>query len=192
MLLVVFLFTSYLVGPKAYVNTLSSSLAKGGTCGATKTTRTTMHLAADVTSTNAVKGPLSGIDVTSSEYYSSKIKMDSREDVAWLMEPGLLWEAAVQDANDMSPEDYIKDIDRRVSNFAASGEVHDREIFYNVLDSICYPDKKNRGKLRLVLGGKSVGKSLVLGDFKRKLDRKVGYMTLPVESFRVRLFRLEF
>ena len=71
-----------------------------------------MHLAADVTSTNAVKGLLSGIDVTSSEYYSSKIKMDSREDVAWLMEPGLLWEAAVQDANDMSPEDYIKDIDR--------------------------------------------------------------------------------
>ena len=70
-------------------------------------------------------------------------------------------------------------MNEKLELFWASREVHDREIFYRFLENIY---KSKNGQLRLVLGGKSVGKSLVLNDFKKKLDDKVGYMALLVDG----------
>jgi len=125
-------------------------------------------------------GLLNGIDVTSAEYYTSSLKMDSDEDVAWLFQLGLLWDAASKDASErnVTTHEYVNDVLDAINEFQASDEVHDREDFYAFLDLI----KRSNGSLRLVLGGKSVGKSLVLGDFKSKLEKSTEYFPLLVDG----------
>ena len=125
-------------------------------------------------------GLLRGIDVVSADYYSQSLAIDSIDDVEWLLTPGLLWEAATKDAQDrnMTTEDYLKDMYDAMDKFTVSGEVHDREEFYQFLNGVY----ANTGKLLLVLGGKSVGKSLVLADFEKKLQEKRNYYPLLVDA----------
>jgi hypothetical protein len=54
--------------------------------------------------------------------------MNSTDDVQWLWEPGVLWEAATKDANERNI--YTSDYLERVNCALVSREVHDREGFY--------------------------------------------------------------
>jgi len=49
--------------------------------------------------TDSSVGLLNGIDVMSAKYYTSDLKMDSLDDVQWLKDPGVAWEAAIADAS---------------------------------------------------------------------------------------------
>jgi hypothetical protein len=122
-------------------------------------------------------GLLTGIDdATSAEYYSSKLVVNSTDDVQWLLKLGLLWDAATKDAamKDISTIDYVKNVKDALKKFRKSGQVHDREDFYQFLEKVY----ETEGCFLLVLGGKSVGKSLVLRDFARKLKNST--MSLPL------------
>ena len=123
---------------------------------------------------------LRGIDVVSTDYYSQNLAMDSINDVEWLLKPGLLWAAATKDAQDrnMTTEDYVEEMYAATGKFIVSGEVHDREDFYRFLEVVY----RGEGKLLLVLGGKSVGKSLVLADFEKKLREKGNFFPLLVDA----------
>jgi hypothetical protein len=121
-------------------------------------------LAATPTSDDTVGGLLAGIDVESAEYFSSKLVMNSEDDVQWLLEPGRLWEAATKDAQargDISTEDYLESMECALEEFQEPGTVHDREAFFQFLKQVY----ESKGNFFLVLGGKSVGKSLVLRGF---------------------------
>jgi hypothetical protein len=125
-------------------------------------------------------GLLTGIDVESAEYFSSELATKTTADVQWLWEPGVLWEAATKDANEqnVSTGDYLDRVSRALEDFQHSGEVHDREVFYQFLERV----HKSKGNLLLVLGGKSVGKSLVLRDFAAKLDESTKMWPLLVDG----------
>jgi hypothetical protein len=125
-------------------------------------------------------GLLTGIDVETAEYYSSKLKMDSLDDVQWLVEPGHLWEAATKDAKAQgnTTDVYLKRMKHALAEFQKSGEVHDREDFYQFLEKV----NTSQGKFLLVLGGKSVGKSLVLRDFAVKKLSPKNYWPLLVDA----------
>eukprot|EP00549_Striatella_unipunctata_P016900 CAMPEP_0118689916 /NCGR_PEP_ID=MMETSP0800-20121206/9770_1 /TAXON_ID=210618 ORGANISM="Striatella unipunctata, Strain CCMP2910" /NCGR_SAMPLE_ID=MMETSP0800 /ASSEMBLY_ACC=CAM_ASM_000638 /LENGTH=179 /DNA_ID=CAMNT_0006587397 /DNA_START=234 /DNA_END=770 /DNA_ORIENTATION=+ len=127
-------------------------------------------------------GLLHGIDVASSEYFTSSLKMDAPDNVDWLMERGLFWNAATMDAKErnVTTIQYIEDVVNSMIRFKKRDEVHDREKFYSFLEQVFQED----GKLLLVLGGKSVGKSLVLADFERKLEKRKGFCTLLVNARR--------
>jgi hypothetical protein len=131
------------------------------------------------TSSDDDLGLLTGIDVESAEYYSSDLIMKSTDDVQWLLEPGHLWEAATKDANEqnVSTHDYLNRVYSALEEFQNSGEVHDREDFYQFLGKV----HTSKGNFLLVLGGKSVGKSLVLRDFAAKLPTEK-YMPLLVDA----------
>lgn len=80
-------------------------------------------------------GLLRKIDYKSDDCYcySQDLKMDSINDIAWLMNQGLAWEAAKEDAKDgrfNSTEAYLKNISEAFAEFELSKEVHDREDFY--------------------------------------------------------------
>jgi hypothetical protein len=77
-------------------------------------------------------GLLTGIDV------ESELAMNSTDDVQWLWEPGLLWEAATKDANvqNISTSDYLELVRGAMIKFRESGEVHDREVFYQFLEEV--------------------------------------------------------
>jgi hypothetical protein len=111
-------------------------------------------------------GLLTGIDVETAEYYSSKLTMDALDDVQWPLEPGRLWEAATKDAKAQgnTTDVYLKRMNLALEEFQNSGKVHDREDFYQFLGKV----HTSEGQFLLVLGGKSVGKSLVLSDFAVK------------------------
>ena len=158
-----FCLSATIIRSAAYSSSLARASKTVGSCGVTTTTCLSAA-ATPSTTDNAVKGLLSGIDVTSAKYYSSQLKMDTTDDIKWLMEPGLLWEAVVKDAKErnITPEEYIKDVEDGIIKFKFSGKVHDREAFYTFLETMF----RSPGGLRLVLGGKSVGKSLVLRDVK--------------------------
>jgi ATPase domain predominantly from Archaea len=115
-------------------------------------------------------GLLRGIDdVTTARYYSADLKMDSVEDVKWLKEVGLPYQAAIKDAaqQDITVDEYLEKVEAAVTTFIKSGKVHDREEFYEFLEGAV---NTTTGKFCLILGGKSVGKSLVLADFAKKLQ----------------------
>ena len=126
-------------------------------------------------------GLLRGVDVETGEYYTPNLKMDKSDDMKWLSKLGLLWEAATKDAaaRNMNTDVYVEGMLRALAKFKLSGEVHDRDIFYEFLRRRI---ELNEGQLLLVLGGKSVGKSLVLNDFKQKLAGKDAYLPILVDA----------
>jgi hypothetical protein len=115
-------------------------------------------------------GLLRGISVNKAQYYTTELQMDSVADMQWLRELGLPYEAAKKDTAEQSipVAEYLATVQDALVTFVMdSGEVHDREDFYNFLNSAV----ERRGKICLVLGGKSVGKSLVLADFTKQLQQ---------------------
>jgi hypothetical protein len=138
--------------------------------------RQSWHLAAATSS----DGLLTGIDVESAEYYSSDLVMKSTDDVRWLLEPGHLWEAATKDANEqnISTDVYLNCVYRALQEFQSSGEVHDREDFYQFLGQVY----ESSGNLLLVIGGKNIGKSLVLYDFADQLSSTTNFWPLLVDG----------
>jgi hypothetical protein len=124
------------------------------------------------------RGLLRGVvdtDADSSRFYADTIDT-SREGLAWLDESGLMWEAAVEDAEDMGVpvEEYIANIKANTKKFALSDTIFDRKELLRALRD-AFTDK---GKIFLLLGGKSVGKSYVLQTLKNQynsatsIDRK--------------------
>jgi hypothetical protein len=103
-------------------------------------------LAVTPTSDDTVGGLLAGINVESAEYFSSKLVMNSEDDVQWLLEPGHLWEAATKDAqargDNISTEDYLTSMKRALDEFQESGTVHDHEAFFQFLEEV-YKSKGN-------------------------------------------------
>jgi hypothetical protein len=95
--------------------------------------------------------------------------MDSIGDVEWLGELGLPYQAAMKDAEQLgiTVDAYLAKVTDATTTFVKSGTVHDREEFYEFLEGAVNTTK---GKFCLILGGKSVGKSLVLADFAKKVQ----------------------
>jgi hypothetical protein len=125
-------------------------------------------------------GLLRGIEASTSRYYTSDLKMDSIHDVQWLKESGVLYEAAQADAVNfnITVDEYLDRVYSAMKAFQTSDEVHDREDFYAFLNNTY----DRNGKFLLVLGGKSVGKSLVLADFHKQLQRDVRFFSLLADA----------
>jgi archaellum biogenesis ATPase FlaH len=117
-------------------------------------------------------GLLRGIAANDSKFYTTELPMDSYADVEWLGERGLPYEAAKLDAaeRNITVDDYLATVNGALLKFLTSGEVHDREEFYGFLEEALVTTPV--GQLLLVLGGKSVGKSLVLSDFEKRLKKE--------------------
>jgi hypothetical protein len=126
-------------------------------------------------------GLLRSIEANTSQYYTSDLKRDSIQDVQWLQEMGLLYEAAKVDAVsfNITADEYLDRVYLAMVAFQTSDEVHDREEFYAFLKNHMY---HNSGQFLLVLGGKSVGKSLVLADFHKQLQRDVRFFSLLADA----------
>ena len=125
-------------------------------------------------------GLLRDIDVVSADYYSRNLAMDSVDDIEWVRKPGLLWAAATKDAQarNMMAKDYLDNMRAALANFSMSTKVNGRQEIYEFLETVYMSD----GRLLLVLGGKSVGKSLVLADFEKKLREKGNIFPLLVDD----------
>ena len=106
--------------------------------------------------------------------------MEANGDTDWFQREGLLWEAATLDAaaKAKTPDENTANVAEAMLEFASSGEVHDREEFYSFLDRV----KNGQGNFLLVLGGKSVGKSLILKDFAANLEASGEYLPLYVDG----------
>jgi hypothetical protein len=125
---------------------------------------------------------LRGISVNTSQYYTENLQMDSLTDLQWLGELGLPYEAAKKDATERNipVDEYLATVEHALLTFRKSGEVHDREDFYNFLNGSVKDPKI--GRFCLVLGGKSVGKSLVLGDFAKQLLNSSAFYPLLLDA----------
>jgi hypothetical protein len=113
------------------------------------------------------RGLLRGVVDTdsSSTFYADTIDT-SREGLAWLGEPGVMWEAAAEDAKDkgVPVEEYLANIDANIEKFAESDTIYDRkELLRALRDAFT-----KKGLFVLLLGGKSVGKSYVLQTLKNQ------------------------
>jgi hypothetical protein len=106
-------------------------------------------------------GLLRGVDTTVDNLYADEIDM-SKEGLAWLSQPGRMWEAAKKDAAEMkvpvAVEEYIQGVEANIETFVSSGIVYDREELFRYLDEAF----TSTGTFALLLGGKSVGKSTIL------------------------------
>lgn len=115
------------------------------------------------------RGLTSNINVRTADYYTPCLPMNSSADLAWCTTPGLFWKAVVADAEEKktSPEVYLTQVVSALAIYRKSKKVHDREGMYSFLRGV---EGGSFGNLKLVLGGKSIGKSLVLKDFANTLD----------------------
>jgi hypothetical protein len=105
---------------------------------------------------------LRDVDVTNGRYYAPNLGVKSLKDLSWLTQSGLAWEAAEMDAIRLeidSPEEYIAMVEHNFYQFMETGIVYDRDDLYKFFKSTL-----GKGSLSLLLGGKSVGKSLLLKD----------------------------
>jgi hypothetical protein len=107
-------------------------------------------------------------DVDSSRLYADTIDT-SREGLAWLEERGLMWEAAVEDANEkgVPVEEYMANIKANTRKFALSDTIFDRNKLLGALRNAF----NDEGQFVLLLGGKSVGKSYVLETLKNQYNK---------------------
>jgi hypothetical protein len=107
------------------------------------------------------KGLLRGVNVASAKYYAAKVSLEA-EDIKWFSESGLLWKAAEKDAGlrGITTKKYLEELIVNFQNFFSSGKIHDREDLIDQVDSAM----KQIGSVTLVVGGKSVGKSLVMAN----------------------------
>jgi hypothetical protein len=116
------------------------------------------------------RGLLRGVvdtDVDSSRFYADTIDT-SREGLAWLDESGLMWEAAVEDANEkgVPVEEYMANIKANTRKFALSDTIFDRKELLGALRDAF----NDEGQFVLLLGGKSVGKSYVLETLRNQYN----------------------
>mmetsp|Transcript_5657 Transcript_5657/g.9967 ORF Transcript_5657/g.9967 Transcript_5657/m.9967 type:complete len:650 (-) Transcript_5657:180-2129(-) len=114
-------------------------------------------------------GLLRNVDVTQDKYYALDLEVKSKDDLAWLRQPGLAWEAAEKDAAELNlpgAAEYINSVRSAIRMFAKTGIVHDREDLYTFLN-----DTASDASFALLLGGKSVGKSLILKDFVTRANK---------------------
>jgi chromosomal replication initiation ATPase DnaA len=116
------------------------------------------------------RGLLRGVvdtDVDSSRFYADTIDT-SREGLAWLDESGLMWKAAVKDANEkgVPVEEYMANIDDNIEKFALSDTIYGRKELLGALRDAF----NDEGQFVLLLGGKSVGKSYVLRNLRNQYN----------------------
>jgi hypothetical protein len=100
-------------------------------------------------------------------FYADTIDM-SRDGLAWLREPGLMWEAAQMDAADIGVpvKEYVAKVEANMETFAKSDVIYDREeLLLALRDAFT-----NKGKFCLLLGGKNVGKSVVLKTLRKEFN----------------------
>jgi hypothetical protein len=73
-------------------------------------------------------------DVDSSRFYADTIDT-SMKGLAWLDEIALMWEAAVEDANEkgVSVEEYMANVDANMEKFALSDTIFDRKELLKAL-----------------------------------------------------------
>ena len=102
-------------------------------------------------------------------FYSEAIDM-SKEGLAWLDTSGLMWKAAAKDAaqRNVSVQEYVEDIKIHIRRFAVSDKVYDRKRLLKALDDAF----SEPGQFSLLLGGKSVGKSLVLRYLQKRYNNE--------------------
>jgi energy-coupling factor transporter ATP-binding protein EcfA2 len=123
-------------------------------------------------------GLLRGVDTQVDEFFSTQLDMTDEGQV-WLIQPGLFWQAAKEDAQEQGLETktYIQQIEENFDRFFDSGLVYDRDLLSEALHKVFV----GKGKFVLLLGGKSVGKSLILQNMTEFYKRE-GRMVLYVDA----------
>lgn len=114
-------------------------------------------------------GLLHQVDLSNDKYYALDLGVNSLDDLAWIEQPGLAWEAAEKDTTALGfqgPAECIQNLTNAIRKFTEIDIVHDRENLFNFLDQVT-----NDKSFALILGGKSVGKTLVLKNFAKRANR---------------------
>ncbi len=91
-------------------------------------------------------------------YYAGTL--DFPEDLRGFTQPGLMWKAVQQDAKvvNISPEDHLSHIKGSMEKFFTEGGVFNREELLGAVHN----ELAAKGTFTLLLGGKNVGKSMVM------------------------------
>ena len=114
----------------------------------------------------------SGLIGTSSDddYYARHL--DFPADLKGFTESGLMWAAAKADAQalEITPEEYMNSVETRRKIFISDGGLFDRVV---LMDSL-RKELGDRGTFTLLLGGKSVGKSLILRSLAEEYNKAGG------------------
>ena len=126
---------------------------------------------------HANNGLLSGItDVSSANFYSANLPL--REASEFVKSNRLLYDIITVECNSVQEEidKYLEDIELKMDEFMEKNTVWDRTDLLRGLDDAT----RKRGNFVCLLGGKSTGKSLVLGEFSReeRKSRKVIYVDM--------------
>ncbi len=124
-------------------------------------------------------GLLRGVDTTIDKFYAHEIDI-CEEGLAWLSQPGLMWEAAKKDAAEkgIPVEKYIEEVETNFGTFSNSHVVYDRQ------ELVMYLNKafSKKGSLTLLLGGKNVGKSKVLKSLAKIANNSSELLVLYVDA----------
>jgi hypothetical protein len=107
------------------------------------------------------------IELETVAFYADAIDM-SGDGLAWLSEPGLMWEAAEKDAADkgVPVKEYVANLKANMTKFANSDVVYGREELLLALRMAFSGD----GQFCLLLGGKNVGKSIILQTLRNEFN----------------------
>ena len=122
----------------------------------------------------AWRGALIGA-TASDEHYATVL--DLEEAATMLSEKGFLWSAAAADAaaRGLSPEKYLSGVSTAARDFVLRRELHDREASTAAILGVLSVE----GQLGLVLGGKSVGKTFLLGKLAGQLNEECEAQRAP-------------
>ena len=114
----------------------------------------------------------SGLIGTSSDddYYARHL--DFPADLKGFTESGLMWAAAKADAQalEITPEEYMNSVETSIGQFISGGGLFDRDALLKSLRK----ELNARGTFTLLLGGKSVGKSLILRSLAEEYNKAGG------------------
>ena len=104
---------------------------------------------------------------TSTEKFYAQ-KLDLVEAATIISEPGFLWSAAEADAKKkgVSTDGYLKTLNDNVSSFFERKELHDRTSEIDLLE---HRLAQKKGTFGLVLGGKTLAKTFMIGKLQEKL-----------------------
>ncbi|KAJ1433194.1 hypothetical protein B484DRAFT_429615 [Ochromonadaceae sp. CCMP2298] len=104
------------------------------------------------------------------DYYARHL--DFPADLKGFTESGLMWAAAKADAQalEITPEEYMKSVTTRRKKFISDGVLFDRAVLMDSLRN----ELDERGTFTLLLGGKSVGKSLILRSLAEEYNKAGG------------------
>ncbi len=112
-------------------------------------------------------GLLRFVDPEVDSVYASEI--DTTETgLAWLSQPGLMWEAAIKDAEEkkIPVDEYIQQIKTNLQDFAKSDIVYERQELLGHLNKAF----EVKGGFTFLLGGKNLGKSKILESLANKAN----------------------